>query len=64
MLDKGEGLQTYGYYPFYLMREKGNLLHINYIRTSNAIDIIKEESKGEHYLTYKIIGGILISDFL
>lgn len=41
VIDKGTGLQTYGYYPFYMMRERKNVFHINYFRSSNAMDVIK-----------------------
>jgi hypothetical protein len=40
-IDVGTGIQTYGYYPFYLMREKSGLFHVNYYRTSSALDAIK-----------------------
>jgi alpha-glucosidase (family GH31 glycosyl hydrolase) len=57
-IDRGEGLQTYGYYPFYLLKEKGQLFHINYLRSSNAMDVIKSTSADRHFITYKVIGGI------
>jgi len=40
-IDKGTGDQTYSYFPFYLIREKDNYFHINYFRSSNAMDVIK-----------------------
>lgn len=40
------------------MREKDNYFHINYLRSSNAMDVIKESAHGRHYLTYKVIGGV------
>lgn len=60
-IDRGQGLQTYGYYPFYLLRETGSarLFHINYLRSSNAMDVIKSTAGGKHFVTYKVIGGIL-----
>lgn len=58
-IDRGTGLQTYGYYPFYLLRERGNLFHINYFRSSNAVDIIKTTDSTKHFITYKVIGGVL-----
>ena len=64
VIDKGEGLQTYGYYPFYMQRETKNFFHINYLRSSNAMDIVKEEKNEKHYLTYKVIGGILDFRFI
>ncbi len=45
VMDKGEGLQTYGFYPFYLLRERSNLFHINYFRNSNAMDVIKSRDQ-------------------
>lgn len=61
VIDKGQGLQTYGYYPFYMVREtqRYNLFHINYFRSSNAMDVIKSRSNGKVYITYKVIGGVL-----
>ena len=59
VLDHGEGRQTYGYYPFYMLREKNNLFHINYFRSSNAMDIIKSTNSNKHAITYKVIGGVL-----
>lgn len=57
--DDGQGLQTYGYYPFYLQRESLNkLFHINYFRSSNAMDVVSEVKNNKNYLTYKVIGGI------
>jgi hypothetical protein len=41
IIDQGIGLQTYGYYPIYMMRERQNLFHIAYFRSSNALDAIK-----------------------
>ena len=41
-IDTGIGLQTYGYFPFYLMRERENNFHIAYFQTSSALDAIKE----------------------
>jgi len=32
--------------------------HINLLRNSNAMDIIKEQNGTRHFLTYKVIGGI------
>jgi hypothetical protein len=40
-IDYGTGQQTYGYYPYYLNREKDNFFHLTYFRSSNAMDIIK-----------------------
>ena len=59
VIDRGQGLQTYGYFPFYMLRERNNLFHINYLRSSNAMDVIKSTSDDRHYLTFKVIGGII-----
>jgi len=59
VIDRGEGKQTYGYYPLYLMRERKNVFHINYFRSSNAMDVIKSTKNNKHYLTFKVIGGIV-----
>ena len=42
-----------------MAREKSNYFHINYLRSSNAMDVIKEKKNGKTYLTYKVIGGII-----
>jgi len=41
-IDTGIGLQTYGHFPFYLIKESDNNFHIAYHRTSSALDAIKE----------------------
>jgi alpha-glucosidase (family GH31 glycosyl hydrolase) len=41
------------------MRERNNLFHINYFRNSNAMDYIKTTIDGKHYITIKVIGGVL-----
>ena len=41
------------------MRERSKEFHINYFRSSNAMDIIKSTKENKHYLTYKVIGGVL-----
>lgn len=60
VIDKGDGLQTYGYYPFYFIRETQayNLFHISYLRNSNAMDVIKSRDSNRIYITYKVIGGV------
>ena len=62
-IDHGKGLQTYGSYPMYLLRENSekfsDKFHVNYFRNSNAMDIIKSTKNGIHFLTFKTIGGIL-----
>lgn len=40
VIDKQQGLQTYGHYPIYLLRDNSSNFHINYFRNSNAMDII------------------------
>jgi alpha-glucosidase len=39
-IDSGNGYQTYGYYPAYLVREKSGNFHMNYFRSSNAMDVV------------------------
>ena len=58
-MDRGTGYQTHGFYPFYLLKEKESFFHINYFRNSNAMDIIKSTINSKHFVTYKVIGGIL-----
>ena len=58
-IDTGIGFQTYGYYPFYLLKDTDKASHINYFRSSNAMDTIKSTESGRHYLTWKIIGGVI-----
>ena len=41
VIDKGEGKQTYGYYPVYLQMERDEYFHVNYIRSSSPMDVIK-----------------------
>lgn len=60
MLDDGIGKQTHGYYPIYFQREKNKKFHMNYFRSSNALDVIAEEGGSNNFkLTYKTIGGII-----
>jgi len=40
------------------LREGGHIFHINYLRSSNAMDVIKSTENNKHYITYKVIGGI------
>ena len=58
-IDHGTGLQTYGYYPFHLQRERNNFFHVSYLRNSNAMDVVVEEKDNKTHLTYKVIGGVL-----
>ena len=58
-IDRREGLQTYGHYPIYFLRESKGNFHINYLRNSNAMDVMVANSSSDKYLlTYKIIGGV------
>jgi len=53
-------MQTYGYYPIYLIRENSGNYHLNYFRSSNALDVVvKETSINQYSLTYKTIGGVI-----
>lgn len=58
-IDTGVGIQTYGYYPFYLLKEKNSEFHVSYFRGSNALDVIKESKDGKHSFVYKTIGGVI-----
>jgi alpha-glucosidase (family GH31 glycosyl hydrolase) len=58
-IDHGTGQQTYGYYPYYLNREKDNYFHLTYFRSSNAMDVIKEPVNGKTSLTFKVVGGVI-----
>jgi alpha-glucosidase (family GH31 glycosyl hydrolase) len=59
VIDRGTGNNTYGYYPFYLLIDDRNEGHINYLKSTNAMDVFKTKENGRDYLTFKIIGGIL-----
>ena len=60
MMDTGIGKQTHGYYPIYLQREVGHKFHMSYFRSSNALDVIAQNTEPNRYkLTYKTIGGII-----
>lgn len=63
-IDYGNGNNTYGYYPFYLLIDKLNDGHINYIKSTHAIDVIKSQNNNKHYLTFKIVGGIINFRFI
>lgn len=63
-IDQGTGQQTYGYYPYYINREKDNFFHATYFRSSNAMDAVKEEVSGKTYLTFKVIGGVIDLRFI
>lgn len=43
VIDKGEGKQSYGYYPVYFIRENSQHFHFNYLRNSNPMDVIISE---------------------
>lgn len=59
VIDPGIGFSSYGYYPFYLMRERNNLFHICYYRTSNPMDAVTQIRNNTHFITFKSIGGII-----
>ena len=71
MIDDAESgaLNTYGLYPLYLMKEKKGLFHLVYLRNSNGMDIVLDNSifnnsisgnyKEGKTITYKITGGII-----
>ena len=68
-LEDGEtgGLNTYGMYPLYLMRERRGFFHMTYLKNSNGMDlflnntIIKTKAgyKAVKTITYRIVGGII-----
>lgn len=59
-LDAETGHQTYGYWPLYMVRENAGNFHINYFRSSNALDVIvQNKSTTQFTFTYKVIGGVL-----
>jgi alpha-glucosidase len=63
-IDKGDvdtgGIQTHGYYPVYLSRERSGDYHIGYFRTSSALDVEVESFSNTSYLKiYRTIGGII-----
>jgi len=64
VIDKGTGNNTYGYYPFYLLIDKNHEGHINYIKSTNAMDVIKSTQENKNYLTFKIVGGIINFRFI
>lgn len=59
IIDPGVGFSTYGYYPFYLLREKSQFFHISHFRTSSPMEAVTQLKDGTHYITYKSIGGII-----
>lgn len=65
VVDKQQGLQTYGHYPIYFLRDNSSNYHINYFRNSNAMDIIVNSSSSDAYsFTYKTIGGMIDFRFI
>ena len=59
-IDRRQGLQTYGHYPIYLIRDNSSNFHINYFRNSNAMDVIVSNGSNDNYIfTYKTIGGMI-----
>jgi hypothetical protein len=64
ILDKENGHQTYGYFPLYLIREQKGYFHINYLRSSNAMDVIvKNYSTSQYTFTIKSLVGFSIQVF-
>lgn len=59
MIDQGTGDNSYGYYPFYLNIDQNNDGHINYVKSSHAMDVIIDSQGSKEYLTFKIVGGIV-----
>ena len=47
-----------------MMRERKDVFHVNYLRNSNAMDVIKSTSNSKHYITFKVIGGVLDFRFI
>ena len=41
------------------MKENDNNFHIAYLRTSSALDAIKEQNNQKNYLNWKLIGGVI-----
>lgn len=55
------GKNRYGSHPMYLVKDKNNNYHVNYLRNPLPMDvIIKEDSINKSYnLNYKVIGGVI-----
>jgi hypothetical protein len=61
----GQGKQTGGYYPAYMVRERAGLHHMGYFRTSQALDVEVESFSNSSYLKiYRAIGGIIDFRFI
>jgi alpha-glucosidase (family GH31 glycosyl hydrolase) len=59
-IDRGDGRQTYGYYPAYMVREQAGNFHFGYLRSSNAMDVVVSNISDSQFLfTYKVIGGVI-----
>lgn len=58
-IDKGTGVSSYGYYPYYVLADNFNNGHLAHLKSTHPMDVIKFEKGGNHYLTFKIIGGII-----
>jgi len=50
VIDTGVGKQTYGYYPVYFARERSQHFHFNYLRNSNAMDVIVSNENNKTYV--------------
>ena len=59
------GIQTHGYFPAYLARERQGNHHMGYYRTSSAMDVEVESFSNTSYLQiYRTIGGIIDFRFI
>ena len=64
VIDNGQGKQTYGYYPVYFARERSQHFHFNYLRNSNAMDVVITTENNKTYVEYRVIGGVFDFRFL
>lgn len=63
--EKTGGIQTHGFNPVYMTRERSGYHHIGYFRTSNALDVEVESFSNDSYLKiYRTIGGIIDFRFI
>jgi alpha-glucosidase (family GH31 glycosyl hydrolase) len=55
------GKNRYGSHPMYLVKDKHNNYHVNYLRNPLPMDVIIKENKAEdsYLLNYKILGGVI-----
>ena len=65
VIDDGTGgVNTYGAYPLYLMREKKGYFHMVFLRNFNGMDVILNHNIANYNesiptVTYKITGGVI-----